>query len=465
MGEADELVRVRSIKVSGLFGLYVHKVTLTDDRVTIIHGPNGVGKTVFLKLTHAFISGRYAEFAKIRFDAFEVMFSDGSIAQLVAVRTKEKGTADSITVKFTDARDETTQAELQGDALNIHKHASNLADQLPFISQVGPEEFIDRTSEEILTAEGLIERYGDAHPRVRAKLTSKEPKGLRNLRNRIKSHFIEAQRLIRVAPTSSPDWRYRPTSSRMTETVRAYSEDLKKQIDSTLANYAKQSQKLDQSFPQRLIEGSVQPFPLSILKSEMQNIEASRTRLRTIGLLDRGDEAQNPYPLQISQLDSLDATQISVMSVYARDTVMKLEVLESLASRVELLLNILNKKFTNKKIGISRDSGMIVKGPDDQKIAINALSSGEQHEIVLLYDLLFKTSPNTLVLIDEPELSLHVSWQRSFLDDLLEVIKLAKFDVLLATHSPYIVGDRSDLMAVLSSGQMEPNSNEYDVHQ
>lgn len=456
MSEVEELVRVQSVKVSGLFGLYVHVVALKEDRVTIIHGPNGVGKTVFLKLTHAFISGRYAEFAKVRFDTFEILFSDGSLAELISVRSREKGTADSITVKFTDAKGESTQADLQGEALNIQKHASNVADQLPYISQVGAEEFIDRTTDEILSADTLLERYGDAVPRGRAKLTSKEPKGLRALRGRIKSHFIEAQRLIRVHAPSGPDWRYRPASTRMTETVRTYSEDLKKQIDSTLANYAKQSQKLDQSFPQRLIEGSVQPFPLGILKTEMERVELSRTRLRQIGLLDRGEEAQNPYPLQIAQLDNLDPTQISVMSVYARDTVMKLEVLQSLASRVELLLNILNKKFTNKKVGISRESGLIVKGPDGQKIAINALSSGEQHEIVLLYDLLFKTTPNTLVLIDEPELSLHVSWQRSFLDDLLEVIKLAHFDVLLATHSPYIVGERSDLMAVLSSAsQME----------
>ena len=45
-----------------------------------------------------------------------------------------------------------------------------------------------------------------------------------------------------------------------------------------------------------------------------------------------------------------------------------------------------------------------------------------------------------------PELSLHVAWQKRFLPDLLEIIETAKFDVLIATHSPYIVGERSDLM-------------------
>jgi predicted ATPase len=54
-------------------------------------------------------------------------------------------------------------------------------------------------------------------------------------------------------------------------------------------------------------------------------------------------------------------------------------------------------------------------------------------------------------LIDEPELSLHLSWQKRFLDDLLEVVRVTGIDVLLATHSPFIVGDRDDLMVALSA--------------
>ena len=74
-----------------------------------------------------------------------------------------------------------------------------------------------------------------------------------------------------------------------------------------------------------------------------------------------------------------------------------------------------------------------------------------------MYDLLFKVTKNTLVLLDEPELSLHVSWQKSFLADLASVIAIVEFDVLLATHSPYIVGDRADLMVELSTGESQLN--------
>lgn len=71
--------------------------------------------------------------------------------------------------------------------------------------------------------------------------------------------------------------------------------------------------------------------------------------------------------------------------------------------------------------------------------------------MVLHYDLLFRVRPNTLVLIDEPELSLHVAWQKRFLLDLLEIVATAQFDAVIATHSPFIVGDRSDLMIGLNA--------------
>lgn len=45
-----------------------------------------------------------------------------------------------------------------------------------------------------------------------------------------------------------------------------------------------------------------------------------------------------------------------------------------------------------------------------------------------------------MILIDEPELSLHVAWQKKFIDDLFNIIKNKKINVIIATHSPYIIG-------------------------
>tara|TARA_R100001244_G_scaffold20931_2_gene22240 strand:+ start:24363 stop:24803 length:441 start_codon:yes stop_codon:yes gene_type:complete len=143
------------------------------------------------------------------------------------------------------------------------------------------------------------------------------------------------------------------------------------------------------------------------------------------------------------------------MSLYVEDSEEKLKAFESLADRTELLLSSLKAKFKNKKILLSKDRGLYAEGPGDLEIPLDSLSSGEQHEIVLLYELLFKVSKNTLVLIDEPELSLHVNWQKAFLPELLSISKVSDFYSIIATHSPFIVGGRDDLMTALDASADE----------
>ncbi len=82
-------------------------------------------------------------------------------------------------------------------------------------------------------------------------------------------------------------------------------------------------------------------------------------------------------------------------------------------------------------------------------IPLSKLSSGEQQLLVLYFRLLFEIEPDTLVMIDEPELSMNVVWQRNFLKDLQRIIELRNFDVLIATHSPQIIHDKWDWMVAL----------------
>ena len=114
-------------------------------------------------------------------------------------------------------------------------------------------------------------------------------------------------------------------------------------------------------------------------------------------------------------------------------------------------LRIVNARFRNKSVLANPQHGLIVLTHEGHPLPLDALSSGEQHQIILLHDLLFRMPPGTLVLIDEPELSLHVLWQERVLPDLLEIVNLAGIDILLATHSPEIIGDRTDLTVALSS--------------
>ena len=78
-------------------------------------------------------------------------------------------------------------------------------------------------------------------------------------------------------------------------------------------------------------------------------------------------------------------------------------------------------------------------------MALEQLSSGEKQEIVLFYELIFETKSNLMLLIDEPEISLHITWQKKFLDDLLKVSKISHIKAIVATHSPQIISNHWDI--------------------
>ena len=59
------------------------------------------------------------------------------------------------------------------------------------------------------------------------------------------------------------------------------------------------------------------------------------------------------------------------------------------------------------------------------------------------------------MLIDEPELSLHIAWQQQFLKDLLDITDLSKFDLLIATHAPDIIHNHWEFTVDLEGQDVE----------
>jgi predicted ATP-dependent endonuclease of OLD family len=91
-----------------------------------------------------------------------------------------------------------------------------------------------------------------------------------------------------------------------------------------------------------------------------------------------------------------------------------------------------------------------------QELPCHLLSSGEKHLITLFYELIFESKSHSLFLIDEPEFSLHIEWQRMFIDSLLtirnsEINELKNLQFILATHSPSIVSHHHELLLELST--------------
>jgi predicted ATPase len=90
-------------------------------------------------------------------------------------------------------------------------------------------------------------------------------------------------------------------------------------------------------------------------------------------------------------------------------------------------------------------NGITFKSDSNQVIPLYKLSSGEQNLVILYYRLVFETNSNTLLLVDEPENSMHVEWLRNMLSDYLEMGEALGCQMIIDTHSPIFINGHWDI--------------------
>lgn len=65
------------------------------------------------------------------------------------------------------------------------------------------------------------------------------------------------------------------------------------------------------------------------------------------------------------------------------------------------------------------------------------LSSGEKQMLVILLTVLVEDNENYVLFMDEPEVSLHIDWQKRLIDLILELNP--NVQIILTTHSPAVI--------------------------
>lgn len=110
-------------------------------------------------------------------------------------------------------------------------------------------------------------------------------------------------------------------------------------------------------------------------------------------------------------------------------------------SRIACFHEIITRcEFANKHLEIDKRFGFRFVAEDKLHtiLFLDQLSSGEKQMLIQVFELLFRAESGMLVMIDEPELSLHMMWQMNYLKNLSEIAQLRGFQCVVATHSPQI---------------------------
>ncbi len=76
-----------------------------EERITIIHGKNGFGKTSILRLVNGFFNLKYSDIRAIPFQKFTIIFDDKSFVDVVKASTsknKKSNVRPKINFNFTN---------------------------------------------------------------------------------------------------------------------------------------------------------------------------------------------------------------------------------------------------------------------------------------------------------------------------------------------------------------------------
>ena len=438
-------MRIDQVQVKGLFGRFDHHLKFaTDENIMIMIGPNGFGKTTTLRLIDALFNRSVSRVAAVPFRQLEVFFDNGHVLTAIKPEDVDPRKPDSSDVVLTlrsDRRSETYQhRRISADSLRLP--LAVVEDLIPVLRRVGRREWRNLETGRILDRDEVLAAHEDELAPILQRGIAPAPEWLQELRNSVAVSLIDTERL--TGTPIPPSGRHGVREEVPKRTVRRYSEELAGRVSRSNEEYLALSQSLDRTFPARLVaDNSDQNGSMDELRSQLDALERKRSRLEHAGLL-AGEQSD----IEVPDLTRVDESRRGVLSVFAQDAAEKLAVFDELYDCVDAFTSIANSHFHHKQVMVSA-KGLGVADSDGDSLDLETLSSGEQHELVILYELIFRTAPDSLVLIDEPELSLHVAWQAQFVPDLERMAKLTGFRAILATHSPDIIGDRWDLTVEL----------------
>lgn len=433
---------IERIQINELHGRTNIEATLSNNTLILV-GENGSGKTTFLRILFHFLSGRWLTLLQFRFQ--------------------------SIVVTIDGHEYSVTHEELLKAFKGADRRA--LADLPPFVRRKVMEIFEHGDPDRIaFELDKLGTRFPIQPERILRHLEymGKNPRG-------IQKNFQETIKMIHQSINAQI--LYLPTYRRIERELSSIFEDIDTNDFRQHRNQLKQMESNDSYI--ELVEFGMKDVKDAIDKTLERLKDFARESLNTLTLGYLGDVVNQDY-LNLGMKEIANVSDDTVHSVLNR-------IHESILTPThkEHLFSVINSARTAdaptehqkiichyflKLLGFQEalqekeqqisdfcelcseyivDKSFIYDGTTfsfsvmpknetsvDRNIEISELSSGEKQVVSLFSHLYLSGQKNYFVLIDEPELSLSVPWQRRFLTD----IRKGNFcaGLVATTHSPFI---------------------------
>lgn len=417
--------QISKFEISGLFKKFHHivdfpKVAINSSapEVVILTGGNGVGKTTILNIIKGLLSLDFSHLRVIPFKNVKLSFSDGTILEV----SKEKpGAPLKVSYKGLEAilHPEHTGANSEKELPKVEKFRNKIQ---PLLKEINFELIDIHRSIFLRKEEGSDSRKHYQQPPSDIYIETKR-------------HYPGKLNASVIKPSS-------------------LSNKVLKFVTEAQVNYRKffgtDEPELFPRILKRLAETNPSQVEPSELLMRLSRLKERDDQMCRLGLeIERWDLTRLNELLQPNSSAIQNIYGLSVLETYVEMLESRNEMRELVANRLLRFEEVINSFLIDKKVLIDSSKGIKIVSDTGDELEELQLSSGEYHILYMLVTALVTYRTGTIIAIDEPELSLHISWQRKLISALCECSLGAAPLFILASHSPNIASEYQDKWAEL----------------
>ena len=440
---------IKSFSVYGLFG--THDVHIPfNENIKVLIGENGLGKTQVLNIFYYTLTQNFFRLSEFNFNSVKLVFSKGA-----SIEIQKENVIKLVKTLYKHPMLEDIIKDIGFSRFELLRSK--------FIESKGDWRRMDEKFLGLKTGR----KYPPHH--VFRVLDDFE---MLNKELKLGSHLEDCRRKIK-SEIGSLETLYFPTFRRVEEDLHnlGYDEDNLLDKEDTVIHFgmddvSKKFRSIENKIDRLLKEG------FSKISSEIISQLVKGFSDTDNGWLDKIDENDIEIILaragkQLPESDKNGIRDIVMnkninnpsLSYFLKKLIEIYEKQKELDNSVKAFKDICNNYLIGKKVFYDESAIKVCIKSDltNKEIPLNQLSSGEKQIVSMFSKVYLSEKERFIVLFDEPELSLSMTWQKQLLPD---VLNSKKCDFLLAvTHSPFIFDNELDQYAIGLSEYIKPSKN------
>ena len=435
--EIDKLnVKLKAVKVKRDYSLNgVLEVCFSDYNVSVIYGENGCGKTTLLKLLNAFFSQNDSVFNQEKVKEMSIRFLVNETEKEVLVSKKERKE-----IVEDDEKNKIEQISMYYDWSEYRNSPLFGFSSILFGVNRGIANGVRVSEDEvydILLRTRYRDKFEDSNDLMTFchMLTRKLNMNQRVRRGRRIQSSLDLSAIVLNIDSVSMEVIEELLVERYRRARRLSIDKVQKALFDTLADACDSSEDIDvtEADYQKILLQNKERLILALTSGSTNTLSD-----RIVNILKNVDE--NVAISEIGKNSLLKKLIVNMSNELNQES----EYIQAINRLTEIFNEYIGP---DKYLKISEEEALIGFHSSNETHRISALSSGERHLLVLLTIFVIEGNRRQIFMVDEPELSLNMIWQRKLLPLLSELAP--KAEIIVASHSPSIAKANSNYLVEL----------------